>query len=70
MSKASDNTKAQMKKQKRRIHSVFSHVRPWPISFLHHSSQILKPSVIENSYGLYSSRDLLKHRQGNGKSPP
>ena len=42
MSKATDNTKAGMKKQIRRFHSVFSHIRPWPFSFLRHSSQTLE----------------------------
>ena len=45
MSKASDNTKAWMKKQIRRIHSIYSHVRPWPFSFLRHSSQSLLEKV-------------------------
>ena len=69
MSKASDNTKARVKKQIRRIHSVFCHVRPWPFSFLRHSSQILKPSFIEKSYALYSSRHLLKRWLGNEWKP-
>ena len=33
MSRASDNTKAAMKKQIRQIHSFLSHVRPRPFSF-------------------------------------
>ena len=34
MEQATDKTKNAMKKQIRRIHSVFSHVRPSPFSFL------------------------------------
>ena len=43
MSKASDNTKAAMKKQVWRIHSVFSHVRIHDLLvFFCHSSQFFK----------------------------
>ena len=53
--KASDNTKAWMKKQIQRIHSVFSYVRPRPFSFLRHSSQFLKHSVRKLLQPLFKS---------------
>ena len=61
MSRASDNTKAAMKKQMRRTHTVFSHVRPWPFSFLHLSSKFLKRPFRR----LYWSRHFLKRWLGN-----
>ena len=58
------NTKDAMKKQIRRIHSVFSHVDPWPFSFFRRSSKNFKHCIAWNSYVVWRSRPFTKRCAG------